>query len=145
MTIVRQQMTEIEESFFKTFNINKTSFDFTCNKKHCNKKRLLGRFVCLECDNETKKEIKVYPQITSDVLLNLEDILLKKHIQVETCFYCDDYYCSCTIPLCNGKANNKKDAFLEMLIAIAQNYLDNSDMDGEEDIYNQVRSLFSEV
>ena len=61
----------IEEEFFKAFNIAKTSFDFTCNKKQCDKKRLSGRFACLECDNEAKKEVKVYPQITDRMLLEL--------------------------------------------------------------------------
>ena len=123
-------MTEIEERFMQVFGIEP-------------RYTYIGHYPLTD-ENGIIQPPK-YPEITSDILLNLEDILLKKHIQVETCFYGDDYYCSCTIPLCNGKANNKKDAFLEMLIAIAQNYLDNSDMDGEEDIYNQIHSLFSEV
>ena len=116
-------MTEIEEKFMKTFNIKPLCQmpDESCGLKN------------------------VYEEITSDILLQIEDVLLKKHIQVEYCFYHNNYYCSCTIPLCNGKADNKKDAFLEMLICIAENYLNNSDMDGEEEIFNQVQSLFTEI
>ena len=135
---------KLEQEFYDTFGIEKTSFDFICNKNKCNKKRLFGRFSCLECDNETKKEIKVYPEITTEKLLKMEDILLRKHIQMEYCFYNGNYYSSCTIALCNGKSDNKKDAFLEMLISIAQNFLDNCDTDGEEEIYKQIQQLFKD-
>ena len=110
-------MTEIEENFFELFNINKTNFDFTCNKKHCNKKRLLGRFVCLECDNETKKEIKVYPQITLDILLKL-----MCHV-----VYCIDFR-SCKTP------EDIKDLILNTLI-YNKDYIDKS----------KVQSLFTGV
>ena len=86
---------------------------------------------------------KGYAPIDVHKLLKMEDILLRNYIQVEYCFYDSNYYCSCTIPLCNGKADTKKEAFLEMMISIAENYLDNSDMDGEEGIYKQVQQLFS--
>lgn len=112
--------TNIEQKFFETFGIEPKELEYPDNFEY-------------------------YPEITSDILLELEDILLKKHIQVEYCFYDGNYYCSCTIPLCNGKADNKKDAFLEMLICVAENFLDNSDTDGEEEIYKQVQSLFTEV
>lgn len=64
-------VTELEQKFFRVFEIEKASFDFICNKDKCNKKRLFGRFSCLECDNETKKEIKVYPEITAEKLLEM--------------------------------------------------------------------------
>lgn len=115
--------TNIEQKFFETFKIKPLC---QIPDQYCGMKN-------------------VYEEITSDILLQLEDMLLKKHIQVEYCCYDGNYYCSCTIPLCNGKADNKKDAFLEMLICVAENFLGNSDMDGEEEIYKQVQSLFTEV
>ncbi len=86
---------------------------------------------------------KRYAPIDVHKLLKIEDILLRKSIQVEYCFYDNNYYCSCTIPLCNGKADTKKEAFLEMIISIAENYLDGSGIEGEEEIYEQVQQLFS--
>lgn len=90
----------------------------------------------------TEIDGKRYAPTDVNKLLKMEDILLRKSIRVEYCFYDSKYYCSCTIPLCNGKADTKKEAFLEMMISIAENYLDNSDLDGEEEIYKQVQQLF---
>ena len=85
---------------------------------------------------------KRYAPIDVNKLLKMEDILLRKHIQVEYCFYTGKYVCSCAIPFCNGRADTKREAFLEMMICIAGNYLDGNDMGYEEEIYEQVQQLF---
>ena len=106
--------TELEQQFFKVFGINKRC----CHDNYKHQKEVCHR-IPEQCQDYQ------YPEITAEKLLLIEDILLKHYIQLEYCFYDNSYYCSCTIPLCNGKADNKKDAFLEMLICIANNYLDN--------------------
>ena len=115
----------IEEEFYKTFNINKTSFDFTCNKKHCNKKRLIGRFVCLECNNETKKEIKVYSEITDRILLELICIL-NKHTG-ETTLTTEEY------------KDIKKEILKEILFTYEQ-----MRKPYKKELTNQVQKLFKE-
>lgn len=122
----------IEEQFFKAFGIEKIKYEIP-SREYDDDGEICSYYV-----------EEQYPEITAERLLELEDILLKHHIQLEYCFYDNGYFCSCTIPLCNGKAANKKDAFLNMLICIAENYLDNSDVDGEEEIYHQVRKVFEE-
>ena len=112
-----QKMTEIEEEFFKAFNIAKTSFDFTC---HCNKKRLLGRFACLECDNEAKKEINVYPKITDRILLEM--ICIVTRYMNEICQF--------------DSVDELKKATLEELIMLVE------DDNFHEKCYEDVQSLF---
>ena len=120
-------VSKIVKEFYETFKIEPATIEEFGE---------LYFFATIEIDG------KRYAPIDVHKLLKMEDILLRKHIQVEYCFYDNNYYCSCTIPLCNGKADTKKEAFLEMMISIAENYLDNSDMDGEEEIYKQVQQLF---
>lgn len=135
--------TEIEKQFFNTFGIEpkKQCYYWDCPYSTGNIANdiAMNERDCNSCKNPDKE---IYPQITDRILLELEDILLKKYIQIEYNYFSGDYYASCSIALCNGRADNKKDAFLQMLISIAQNYLDNSDIDGEELIYKEVRILF---
>lgn len=91
----------------------------------------------------TEIDGKRYAPIDINKLLKMEDILLRKHIRVEYYYYAGKYDCSCTIPFCNGRADTKGEAFLEMMICIAQQYLDGNDMGYEEEIYRQVQQLFS--
>lgn len=139
--------TELEQEFFRVFGIE-PEFGFWCkrfdetNIADCNGIKEASK-KCAKCENGYIK-YRYYPYITAEKLLEMEDILLRKHIQIEYCFYNGIYYSSCTIALCNGKSKNKKDAFLEMLISIAENYLDNCDTDGEEEIFKQIQQLFKE-
>ena len=118
----------IEQKFFETFNISKTSIDFICDKNKCNKKRLMGRFACLECDNETKKEIEVYSEITSDILLEL-------------IFIINNYDISNFSTECMNKEDLKNDILEQILFLKSNKYL------GSEykiELINKVQSLFRE-
>ncbi len=86
-----------------------------------------------------------YPTITDRILLQLQEILLQHNINVEYSHFNDgDYYCSCSIPLANGKGKTFKEAFLDMLISIGEDYAESCCYDGQDVIYNQVRTLFEE-
>ena len=86
-----------------------------------------------------------YPQITDRILLQLQEILLQHNINVEYSHFNDgDYYCSCSIPLANGKGKTFKEAFLDMLISIGEDYTESCCYDEQDVIYDQVRTLFEE-
>lgn len=132
---------ELEKQFFDTFgiepkNISSGECKYKITPEFCESN-------CLDCKNTIKEA--TYPQITDRILLQLQEILLQHNINVEYSHFNDgDYYCSCSIPLANGKGKTFKEAFLDMLISIGEDYAESCCYDGQDVIYDQVRTLFEE-
>lgn len=130
---------ELEKQFFQCFGIEPKGKKCTCDVKDFAK---CNTYYCTSCEKALEKE---YPQITDSILLQFQDILLQHNINVEYSHFNDgDYYCSCSIPLANGKGKTFKEAFLDMLISIGEDYAESCCYDGQDVIYDQVRTLFEE-
>ena len=131
---------ELEKTFFDTFGIEPKSL-FICKRGYY--PEVCTQPTCKGC-NEAIEHGK-YPQITDCILLQLQEILLQHNINVEYSHFNDgDYYCSCNIPLANGKGKKFKEAFLDMFISIGEDYAKSCCYDGQDVIYDQVRTLFEE-
>lgn len=130
---------ELTKNFFDTFGIEpNTRYSCTAPQPCAH-----TGYHCKGCTYHLPDSI--YPQITDRILLQLQEILLQHNINIEYSHFNDgDYYCSCSIPLANGKGKTFKEAFLGMLISIGEDYAESCCYNGQDVIYNQVRTLFKE-
>lgn len=62
---------DLTKTFFDTFEIEKTKFNFVCDVKECSHKKNIGIFACSSCQEKSKKEIWDYPIITDTHYLEL--------------------------------------------------------------------------
>ena len=69
--------TELEKQFFETFGIEKTRFIIVCDVKECLHKKNIGKFACLSCQEESKKDVLDYPIITDTHYFQLLCLLAK--------------------------------------------------------------------
>lgn len=89
-------------------------------------------------DSETHLMYTVYPPITNDTLLELEDIVLKQSTHIEYDYFGKAYWCKCEIPLTTSSGETRKEAFLNVLVNIAEDYKSGNYHDGEDIIYHTV-------